>query len=379
MKVSQEEWNKYIERLASINEKAAELLKNYVDQYGVEDLDKLSEYAYSLTEYYGKASAAEACVMYDELAKAQGAKVKSAVPADTAPFWEVRKAVYGTQGTANTVPAVQRLVKRTASDTMLKNSIRDKAQWAWIPSGDTCAFCLTLASQGWVNASSKLLKGGHAEHIHANCNCEFAIRFDKKSTVAGYNPLKYRKIYDEADGDGSREKINSIRRKLYAESREINQDFYTNILEREISKLKPGVGSFEIEEGAKPEDIKTARWMREKIGGDIICLADKPDIGKMPDSKWNGIYYEFKAPTSKTAIDDRIRIAQTQLADALNRDKNDDAVRGMVIDISNNSMDTEGAIKEILNRTKSRAKGTTRVLIRKNDDFIGFYEVEKKK
>ena len=49
MKVSQEEWNKYIERLASINEKAAELLKNYVDQYGVEDLDKLSGYAYSLS------------------------------------------------------------------------------------------------------------------------------------------------------------------------------------------------------------------------------------------------------------------------------------------------------------------------------------------
>lgn len=220
MKVSQEEWNKYIERLASINEKAAELLKNYVDQYGVEDLDKLSEYAYSLTEYYGKASAAEACVMYDELAKAQGAKVKSAEPADTAPFWEVRKAVYGTQGTANTVPAVQRLVKRTASDTMLKNSIRDKAQWAWIPSGDTCAFCLTLASQGWVNASSKLLKGGHAEHIHANCNCEFAIRFDKKSTVAGYNPLKYRKIYDNAEGESSRDKINSLRRENYEKNKE---------------------------------------------------------------------------------------------------------------------------------------------------------------
>ena len=54
---------------------------------------------------------------------------------------------------------------------LLKNAVRDGAEWAWVPHGDTCPFCITLASNGWQKASRKVLKGGHAEHIHANCDC----------------------------------------------------------------------------------------------------------------------------------------------------------------------------------------------------------------
>ncbi|MBR4692904.1 MAG: hypothetical protein IKP17_09110 [Oscillospiraceae bacterium] len=38
-----------------------------------------------------------------------------------------------------------------------------------MPSGDTCAFCITLASRGWQKAGREAIKGGHAEHIHNNC------------------------------------------------------------------------------------------------------------------------------------------------------------------------------------------------------------------
>ena len=84
---------------------------------------------------------------------------------------------------------VSRLVKRAGADTTLKNAVRDGAEWAWVPHGDTCPFCITLASNGWQKASSKVLKGGHADHIHANCDCEFAIRFDHNTTVAGAYPI----------------------------------------------------------------------------------------------------------------------------------------------------------------------------------------------
>lgn len=80
-----------------------------------------------------------------------------------------------------------------------------------MPHGDTCPFCITLASNGWQKASSKVLKGGHAEHIHANCDCEFAIRFDHSTTLAGYDPEKYLKQYRDAGGD-----INKMRRIDYA-------------------------------------------------------------------------------------------------------------------------------------------------------------------
>ena len=84
-----------------------------------------------------------------------------------------------------------------------------------MPHGDTCPFCITLASNGWQKASQKLLKGGHAEHIHANCDCEFAVRFRSGTTVAGYDPDKYYRQYREAGGD-----INKMRRIDYAANRE---------------------------------------------------------------------------------------------------------------------------------------------------------------
>lgn len=106
---------------------------------------------------------------------------------------------------------VSRLVKRAGADTTLKNAVRDGAEWAWAPHGDTCPFCITLASNGWQKASSKVLKGGHAEHIHANCDCEFAIRFDHSTTVAGYDPEKYLRQYRAAGSD-----VNAMRRIDYA-------------------------------------------------------------------------------------------------------------------------------------------------------------------
>ena len=86
---------------------------------------------------------------------------------------------------------VSRQVKRAGADTTLKNAVRDGAEWAWVPHGDTCPICITLASNRWQKASSKVLKGGHADHIHANCDFYFAIRCDHNTTVAGYDPYKY--------------------------------------------------------------------------------------------------------------------------------------------------------------------------------------------
>ena len=106
---------------------------------------------------------------------------------------------------------VSRLVKRAGADTTLKNAVRDGAEWAWVPHGDTCPFCITLASNGWQKASSKVLKGGHADHIHANCDCEFAVRFDGSTTVAGYDPEKYLRQYRAAGSD-----VNAMRRIDYA-------------------------------------------------------------------------------------------------------------------------------------------------------------------
>lgn len=203
-------------RLARLNQRAGQLMADYIAAHGTRDTDALIAYAHALVTKYGEGSAELACQMYDALAAAARAGVPAAEPAQTAAYSEVARMV---QATKVSLPQIQqgvsRLVKRAGADTTLKNALRDGAEWAWVPQGDTCAFCLTLASRGWQKASQAAIKGGHAEHIHANCDCEYAIRFDGRSTVAGYDPDKYLRQYRAAGSD-----VNALRRVEYAKNKE---------------------------------------------------------------------------------------------------------------------------------------------------------------
>ena len=207
----------YHARLSKLNEKAGQLMQEYVAAHGTEDGPALIAYANALVTKYSEGSAELACQMYDALAEASKANLPAAEPAATAEYGEVARMVNATkrQNPANLPNGVRRLVKRAGADTTLHNAIRDGAEWAWVPHGDTCPFCIMLASNGWQKASAKLLKGGHAEHIHANCDCEFAVRFDGSTSVAGYDPEKYLKQYRAAGSD-----VNAMRRIDYAAHRE---------------------------------------------------------------------------------------------------------------------------------------------------------------
>ena len=218
MIISQSDWSGYRDKQKSIREKAASLMQAWIDKNGLTDRYAMTQYAAALIDKYGEAAGALACDMYDELAVAQGVTLPAAVPAPLYGFGEVAKAINGSLLQSETglkVPqVVERITKQAGADTMLKNAKRDRAEWAWVPSGDTCAFCITLASRGWQHASKAAMKGGHAEHIHANCDCEYVIRFDGKSSVKGYNPDEYKRMYYGAEGNTSRERINSLRMEL---------------------------------------------------------------------------------------------------------------------------------------------------------------------
>ena len=224
MQISRKDWDNYIKRLSKVNTEAARLVKTYIEQNGVEDVQALINYSYRVAAKYGNASASLAAMMYDVVADLEGIVLDPAELASLPKYGEVAKAVQGTLKTSQNpeeiAGAVSRLVKRTGQDTILKNAERDRAQFAWIPAGDTCAFCITLASRGWQYMSKRALKDGHAEHIHSNCDCTYMIRHSKDFNVAGYDPEKYKAQYDKAEGDTPKEKINSMRRKYYAENKE---------------------------------------------------------------------------------------------------------------------------------------------------------------
>ena len=158
--------------LSALNNKAAGELAKYISkQGGLESVDRdaLIGYAYGLVTKYGEGAAAAAAEMYDAIAVLSGVSVPPAVPAPTATFAETAKAINGTMKTGNkeiVVNSAGRLVKMAGVDTTVQNALRDGAEWAWIPNGDTCAFCLSIAAEGWQRATARALAEGHADHIH---------------------------------------------------------------------------------------------------------------------------------------------------------------------------------------------------------------------
>ena len=210
--IVQAAWDDYISRLSQLNQKAGQLMREYMDGHPEADTDALIRYAYALVTKYGEGSAELACQMYDALAEAQGVTLPAAEPAPTATYGEVTGMVKATQDSPPSLQqGVSRMVKQAGADTTTRNAIRDGAEWAWVPHGDACPFCRMLASNGWQRAS----KNGHAQHIHANCDCEFAVRFSRGFDVAGYDPEAYLRQYRDAGSD-----INNWRRIDYAANRE---------------------------------------------------------------------------------------------------------------------------------------------------------------
>ena len=277
MNLSKKDWENYISKLSGINTAAATKMQRYINENGMEDMDALIAYAYGLQTKYGEAAGALACQMYEEVARASGKKIDDAEMAEAATYEETAEAINGTlKNMNNTVPStVGRLVKQVAADTTLKNALRDGAQFAWIPSGDSCAFCIMLASNGWQYMSKKALKNGHAEHIHANCTCEYAISFDKNPRVEGYDPNKYYEIYKDADGGNWRDKVNSMRRMRYADVRGrgeaskvewSNQQLAKSLGEKQYEEFKQLVDNSPIK-GLYNQYSEDATYVRKKGGG----------------------------------------------------------------------------------------------------------------
>ena len=246
-------WNKYISTMRRISDRAETEMRAMIvklsAQYEAGNItleqyeNATIDYAYALAQKYGEAAGALASEMYDAIAELQGVNVPPAVPAPTATMAETAKTVKGTMKTGNpdiVAQATGRLTKQVGADTMLQNAKRDGASFAWKPSGDTCAYCLTLAGLGWQKAGKLTLEGGHAEHIHANCDCNYVVDFKGDLKVEGYDPseINQRIIeitggeYDAEDiikmsGHTSKQKardneaLNMMRRKFYADNKEI--------------------------------------------------------------------------------------------------------------------------------------------------------------
>ena len=220
MTITQYDLDNYIATLRDVSETAADKIIAYIDKYGLSDTKALIDYSYAIVSTYAEAAGAWAAEMYDAIGLLEGKYLPPAEVADIANYGDVAKAINGTlkvsENAEEIAGAATRWVKMASADTMLNNALRDGAEFAWVPHGDTCPFCIMLASRGWQHASKKAIKGGHAEHIHSNCDCQYVIRFDEHTNVEGYDPDRYLSMYRNAEGRTPQERINSMRRETYA-------------------------------------------------------------------------------------------------------------------------------------------------------------------
>ena len=363
-------------RLARLNQSAGQLMADYIAAHGTGDTDTLIAYAHALVTKYGEGSAELACQMYDALAAAARAGGPAAEPAEPASYGEIARMVQATKASPPQMQrGVSRLVKRAGADTTLKNALRDGAEFAWVPQGDTCAFCLTLASRGWQKASQAAIKGGHAEHIHANCDCEYAIRFDGASTVAGYDPEKYLKQYRDAGSDvnalrrvnyaRNRERINAQKRAAYAARKALEAETFPtsggmlDVLEEYQRNAKPGAGTLTYGEGYRishhAEEIKTAQWLHENLGGDIVLLAEDGGLyEKTPDFLWRGKGWELKTTTTEKSADSALRNALKQILENPG---------GVILDYGDNEVSIQDIGKIVIRRLERQEKCTADILI----------------
>ena len=217
MEITSKQYDKFQKLMTQISDKAKSEMLSWIQSNGgyknIQFEDAI-EVAYALSTKYGEASASLSALMYDTIAEKSGASVPSAEVAPTVSLDEVKKTIYGassfSQDDEYIAGTVGRMAKQAGADTTLKNAKRDGAEFAWVTSGDSCAYCELLSNFGWQHASAKTIKGDHAEHIHANCQCQFVIRFDKNTTVEGYNPNP--DFYNSVPGKTIEEKASNLRR-----------------------------------------------------------------------------------------------------------------------------------------------------------------------
>lgn len=95
---------------------------------------------------------------------------------------------------------VEKGVKQAARDTVTYNARRDpaKPRYARVPSGEkTCAFCMMLASRGFVYKNAET--AGMTEDFHDKCDCQIVPEFGKGSArIPGYDPDAMQEKYQEA-------------------------------------------------------------------------------------------------------------------------------------------------------------------------------------
>ena len=199
--VTVEQLHDYNDKLSAVRSEAGNYFKKLAR---AEDLMKLGEEARKKAIYHAAvdavnsftdAAGSAACDFFD-------AHVTDARPSSIAPQpWFIKRRLYeNIEKYAKThklgddefmrllAEEVGGEVVQHANRTTIHNAVKNNLCYARVPFGNSCAFCLMLASRGFVYHSATTA-GEDKGHYHGNCRCKI-VAGKKDTEIKGYHPEK---------------------------------------------------------------------------------------------------------------------------------------------------------------------------------------------
>lgn len=218
MMMSRGEFDEYVNSLNYITEEARTRFAN--DVWAVWELtrdvdllrDAISMFGASYAQTYGSVASMMAADLWERIyyndtgehmsADVDGGEWDEAMEATA--DWMLRDGIEDDAQAADAIrranDRMARYVMAGARLTMTRNTRRAyergarKARWARIPTGpETCAFCIMLASRGFVYLSEESAGGLDPDHYHDNCDCQVVAGFSDDSAVDGFD---HTELYD---------------------------------------------------------------------------------------------------------------------------------------------------------------------------------------
>lgn len=205
--IAQDDFERYDRALITNSNLAIKAVGELLQQAEGQSRDEVHSFLFSaypdIVAAYGERAAAVAVEFYDEQRELAHVKIdydaeipdlsgyiyklQGDVSRTTSQYSELEKIVATLQGYAS------RRTYEYVDETITYNSMRDSAhpRWALVPHADACAWCVFLASQGFVYRTKNTV----ARHNH--CRCTPTPEFDGGG-LEGYDQDKYLDAYSKA-------------------------------------------------------------------------------------------------------------------------------------------------------------------------------------
>lgn len=309
-----------------------------------------------IVEKYGNVSALAATEYYNEVRSTAGQLTQyQAVMGKNVPREQVESSIrYAMRHAYEGNPqrtleylngCVDKCVKQSARNTIAINANNDpaKPKFARVPTGaKTCAWCIMLASRGFVYSSVQ--SAGEMGQYHPFCDCQIVPGFGD-TKLKGYDPSALYDMYYNARksaGIGDTSAILSEMRSLYPDA------------------VKDGEGALRTQDGALPlaRELSAANKLTSKGYNVEFLPVSNIEGQKNPDAKIDGIISEIKSPlgSSKNTIDSNVRKAEKQSS-------------RMVLDNSCSGLSDSQALEQ-LERSLQFRKGVEEVLFIEKSGII---------